>query len=150
VAAPPRRNRDLIKKIDERNRNPAHSGFADRCELVGHAIGRTDERIAADRVANKVVAPCGIFLWRKVVWRDVAQRHHGFDCAPIGAIDDRIMEIIVRFLLGRPTDHLTDRVERDLAAVSLRFLLDLLNRPGIALKGCPRAEGRGKERVTIA
>jgi hypothetical protein len=80
----------------------------------------------------------------------VAQRHHGIDRPPIGAVDNRMLEIMLRFLLGRPTDHLAYRVERDLAAVSLRFLLDLLNRSGIALKRCPRAGGRCKERVAVA
>ena len=45
--------RHLGEIIDERQADAAHAGLADDGKLLGDAVGRADERIAADGLAAK-------------------------------------------------------------------------------------------------
>src|SRR5262245_53306215 len=108
--------RQLVEIVDEREGDAAHAGFADAGELVRHAVRRPHERIAADRIARKVLAFLGVLLGWNRLRRDVLVRKHAVDRTPIGVLDDGVAIVILRLRLGGATDHLADGVDLDLAA----------------------------------
>src|SRR5439155_25187811 len=67
-----------------------------------------------------------------------------------GILDDGVAVVIVCFLLGRPTDHLADGVDLDIATKALCRLLDLGDFVGVALKRRARTRSRHEERITVA
>ena len=109
------------------------------CKLVRHAVGRADERIAADGVRGEISALGVVLLRRNGLRRDVLVRQHSVDRAPVGILDDGVAVIVLRLLLGRAADHLADRIDLDLAADAARSVLDLRDLLGIGLKRSARA-----------
>src|SRR5262249_56411358 len=75
-----------------------------------------DEGVAADRLFRKVLAFLDVFLGRNRLRRDALVREHAVDRTPIGVLDDGVAVIVLRLRLARPTNHLPDRVDLDVAA----------------------------------
>src|SRR5215831_12887098 len=132
----------LVEIVDEGERDPAHAGFADGCKFVGHAVRRSDEGVAADRLFRKVLALLEVLLGRNRLRRDALVREHAVDRTPIGVLDDGVAVVVLRLLLACPTDHLPDRVDLDLATETLRRAPDLGDLLRITLERGSRARGR--------
>ena len=112
---------------------------------------------------GKETALGGVFFRLRVVSRDVAQREHSLDCAPVRAFDVGVVMILLRLLLSRTADRLADRVDFDLAivrgGVGLHFLhsvRDTVERRArgtrgsekrIAISHCEFLSGFGRSRV---
>src|SRR5262249_20019189 len=100
----------LVEIVDEGERDAAHAGFADGRKFVGHAVRRSDEGVAADRLFCKVLALLEVLLRRNRLWRDALVREHAVDRTPIGVLDDGVAVVVLRLLLALPTDHLPRRI----------------------------------------
>src|SRR6266481_5392384 len=100
--------RQLVEIVDEGERDSTHAGFADGRKLIGHAVRRSDEGVAADRVGRKVLAFLEVLLGRNRLRRDVLVREHAVDRTPIGILDDGVAIVVLRLLLAWATDHLAD------------------------------------------
>src|SRR5262249_705701 len=111
---------------------------------------RSHERIAADRIARKVLAFLGVLLGWNRLRRDVLVREHAVDRTPIGVLDDSVAIVLVRLRLGGATDHLADGVDLDIAAEVFRRALDLVDLLGIALEPSSGARGRPEKRIAVA
>src|SRR5262245_55577310 len=142
--------RQLIEIIDEGQRNGAHAGLADAVELVGHAVGRPHEWVAADGVGCEILALLDVLLGWNGLRRDALVGEHAVDRAPVRVLDDGVAVILLRLLLARTADHLPDGVDLDLAPERLRRALDLRDLLDIALERRARARRRHEERVAIA
>src|SRR6185437_2584545 len=103
----------------------AHAGAAEAGKLLGDAIGRADERIAADGVGGEVLALLLEFLGADALRRDVLDRQHGVDRAPVRHLDDGVAVVVLRLLLRRAAYHLADGIDLDLAAEAGGLALDL-------------------------
>src|SRR6516165_2114507 len=140
----------LVEIVDEGKRDAAHAGFADGRELIGHAVRRSDEGVAADRLFCKVLAFLEVVLGRDRPRRDVLVREHAVDRTPIGVLDDGVAVVVLRLLLAWPTDHLPDREDLDVATKTLRRAPDLGDLLRIALERGSRARGGHEERIAVA
>src|SRR5882757_9132997 len=140
----------FVEIIDKRERDPPHAGFADAFEFVRHAVGRTDEWIATDRVGREVLPLLGILVGRNRLRSDALVGEHTVDRAPIRILDDGVAVVVLRLLLARPTDYLANGVDLDLATDVLRRALDLGDLLRVALERGSRPRCRYKERIAIA
>src|SRR5215813_2912675 len=140
----------LVEIVDEGERDSAHAGFADGRKFVGHAVRRSDEGVAADRLFRKVLALLEVLLGRNRLRRDALVREHAVDRTPIGVLDDGVAVVVLRLRLAWPTDHLPDRVDLDVATKTLRLAPDLGDLLRIALERGSRARGRHEECIAVA
>src|SRR5215813_15381286 len=92
----------FVEIVDEGKRDAAHAGFADGRELIGHAVRRSDEGVAADRLFCKVLAFLEVLLGRNRLRRDVLVREHAVDRTPIVVLDDGVAGVVLRLLLAWP------------------------------------------------
>src|SRR5262249_27324849 len=93
----------LVEIVDEGERDSAHTGFADGRKFVGHAVRRSDEGVAADRLFCKVLALLKVLLGRNRLRRDALVREHAVDRTPIGVLADGVAGGGLPRLLVLPT-----------------------------------------------
>src|SRR5579883_1644743 len=140
----------LREVIDKGQPDPTHARFADRGELIGDAVGRADERIAADRIGGEVAAFGIILVGRNCLRRDAFVSQHAVNCVPVGVLDDGVLVILVRLILRRTADHLADGEYFYLAAEPLRLRLDLSHLRGVAGKRFARARRGDEKGIAVA
>ncbi len=85
-------------------------------------------------------------LRRRVLRGDVLERQDVVDRAPVGVLDDGVVEILLRLLAGRPAGDDADGVDAELLA--LRLALGLGG--GDALRGLVERGARGLQEECIA
>ena len=119
-------------------------------ELLGDAVGRADERIAADRVGGEVTALGLVFLGRHGLRRHALVGQHAVDRAPVGIVDDGVLVVVVGFFLRRAADHLADGEDFDVAAERGGGGLDLIDLDRAAFERFARTRGRDEKRVAVA
>src|SRR6266446_7130213 len=88
------------------------------------------------------------FFRRRVLRRDVLEREDVIDRPPIGTLDDRVMEIVLGLLLGRPASGDADRIDAEFPALLLGLIFgarNLLRRFVERGTGCLK-----EERVAVA
>src|SRR5215467_5244064 len=155
--------RHVVEIVDERDRQPAEAGAAVVGKLGRNLIRRADERIAADSARREKRALGLELVRRRVLRRDVLERQHLLDRAPIGAFDVGVMVILLGLAPCGPADHLPLGVDLDLAPVFSPVGLDvadllhdavedllLVHRLRRAGDRQARAAGRGEEGVAVA
>src|SRR5215472_12829407 len=107
--------RQLVQIIHEGHRNASHARLADIGEFLRDPVWRPHIGITADRIGGEIVTLLLELLGRHRVRCDVFEREHAVDRAPVRVLDDGVSIVVLRLLLARPADHLSDREHLDLA-----------------------------------
>src|SRR6266850_6244411 len=139
--------RQLIRVIDERNRDAAYTGLRQRDEVVGDPLRVSDKRQSAHSMHLETALFLEHFL-TDARRRDVALRENAVDGAPIGVFSVAVAVVLLGLALCRSARDDADRVDVEVAAVAERLRLRLLHR---ALDLVERLKGNdGEERIAVA
>src|SRR5262249_19107653 len=96
--------------------DPSQAGFAEIDQLARHVI-RVPHNGQAAHALRVAAADLLKFFRRRVLRRDVLERENVVDRSPIGTLDNRITEIVIGFLLGRPASDDADGIDAELLAL---------------------------------
>src|SRR3954463_6326803 len=119
--------RHVVEIVHERYRKTAEAGAAQIGELFRHLVRCPDERIAANTVRCHHRTLAREYVRSGVLRRDVLEREHPVDGAPVRVLDIGIVIVVLGLLLRRPADHLSLRVDLDLAPELASFGLDIVD-----------------------